>query len=209
MNVAALIMAGGKGERMGLTIEKPLLTFLGKPIIERVVEAVESAKKVSEFSVVTSKNTPETENRCLRLGLQVIRTDGRGYHDDLKQAVLKAQLGCPVLTISSDLPALRGTFLDRVISVFEKAKKDAVTVLVPIKKRKELNLSISSIYEYKGQPYAISGINIIDGAKISEDKIDEFAMISEEMDAVLNVNTLKDREIAQRIVENLQETNGA
>jgi adenosylcobinamide-phosphate guanylyltransferase len=208
MKVAALIMAGGKGERMGLTIEKPLLTFLGKPIVERVIEAVESAQRVSEFSVVTSKNTPETENRCLKLGLKVIRTDGRGYHDDLKQAVLKARLSCPVLTISSDLPALRGTFLDRVISFFEKAKKDAVTVLVPMKKREELNLSLSSVYEYNGQSYAVSGINIIDGAKIFEDKIDEFAMISEEIDAVLNVNTLKDMEIAQRIVENAQETNG-
>jgi adenosylcobinamide-phosphate guanylyltransferase len=208
MKAAALIMAGGKGERMGLTIEKPLLTFLGKPIVERVIEAVKSAQRISEFSVVTSKNTPETENRCLKLGLKVIRTDGRGYHDDLKQAVLKAQLSCPVLTISSDLPALRGAFLDRVISFFEKAKKDAVTVLVPIKKREELNLSVSSVYEYEGHEYAVSGINIIDGAKIFKDKIDEFAMISEEMDAVLNVNTLKDMEIAQGIVENSQDTNG-
>ena len=80
--------------------------------------------------------------------------------------------------------------------------------MVPIKKREELNLSVSSVYEYEGREYAVSGINIIDGAKIFEDKIDEFAMISEEMDAVLNVNTLKDMEIAQRIVENLQETKG-
>jgi adenosylcobinamide-phosphate guanylyltransferase len=61
MKVPALIMAGGKGKRMRLPVEKPLLPFLGKPLIDWVVEAVESAEKVSEFYVVTSGNTPETE----------------------------------------------------------------------------------------------------------------------------------------------------
>jgi GTP:adenosylcobinamide-phosphate guanylyltransferase len=49
MKVPALIMAGGKGKRMGLPVEKPLLPFLDKPLIDWVVEAVESAEKVSEF----------------------------------------------------------------------------------------------------------------------------------------------------------------
>ena len=168
MKVPALIMAGGKGKRIGSAIEKPLLTFLGKPLVERVVEAVESAKNISEFYVVTSVNTPKTEEKCLKAGLEVIRTDGEGYHDDLKQAILKAQLRCPVLTISSDLPALRGKFLDKVISVYEKKEKDAVTVLVPVKKREELKLSVSSVYNYEGVAYAISGVNLIDGTKIFE-----------------------------------------
>ena len=64
MKVPALIMAGGKGKRMGLPVEKPLLPFLGKPLIDWVVEAVQSAKKVSELYVVTSENTPETEKHC-------------------------------------------------------------------------------------------------------------------------------------------------
>ena len=64
MRVPALIMAGGKGKRMRLAVEKPLLPFLGKPLIDWVVEAVASAEKVSEFYVVTSENTPETEKLC-------------------------------------------------------------------------------------------------------------------------------------------------
>ena len=54
MKVPALIMAGGKGSRMGLPTEKPLLPFLGKPLIDWVAEAVLSAEKVSEFYVITS-----------------------------------------------------------------------------------------------------------------------------------------------------------
>ena len=55
MKVPALIMAGGKGKRIGLPVEKPLLPFLGKPLIDWVAEAVASAQKVSEFYVVTSR----------------------------------------------------------------------------------------------------------------------------------------------------------
>ncbi len=207
MKVPALIMAGGRGKRLGLAVEKPLLTFLGKTLIERVVEAVESAEKISEFYVVTSENTPKTEEKCLKSGLKVIRTDAKGYHDDLKQAIMKAQLRGPVLTVSSDLPALTGKFLDKVVSFYEKSRRDAVTVLVPIKKREELELSVSSVYDYEGVAYAVSGVNLIDGSKISEDKIDEFAMVTEEIDAALNVNTLEDLDICQKIMKKRESSN--
>jgi adenosylcobinamide-phosphate guanylyltransferase len=194
-------MAGGKGKRIGSMVEKPLLPFLGKPLVEWVVGAVESAAKISEFYVVTSANTLETERKCLREDLKIIRTDGKGYHDDLKQAVSKAKLNCPILTVSSDLPALTGKFLDNIVSVYEKSGKDALTVLVPQKKREELKLSTAPLYEYEREGYAISGINLIDGAKILEEKIDEFAVITEEIEAALNVNTLEDLKTAQEIVK--------
>ena len=203
MKVTALVMAGGRGKRMELETEKPLLNFLGKQLIDRVIEAVEEAKKVTEFYVVTSNNTPITESRCLEAGIETIRTYGRGYHEDLKQAVANAKLFCPVLTVSSDLPALTGSFLDHVVSVFEKSNCDAVTVLVPIIKREELKLSVSSIYNYKGENYAISGINVVNGNKILEEKLDELAIISDDFDAVLNINTMEDLGIAQKIVTDL------
>lgn len=203
MKIPALIMAGGKGKRMAFKTEKPLLTFFGKQLIERVIGAVKTAKKVREFYVVTSKNTPRTERQCLEAGFKVINTDGKGYHDDLRQAILKAKLYCPVLTVSSDLPALTGSFLDQVISIFEKGNSDALTVLVPIRRREELKLSISSIYNYKGMEYAISGINVLNGSKILEEKLDESAIISDEIDAVLNINTMEDLGVAEKLVRGL------
>ena len=56
MKVPALIMAGGRGRRMGLPTEKPLLPFLGKPLIDWVAAAILDAKNVSDFYVVTSSN---------------------------------------------------------------------------------------------------------------------------------------------------------
>jgi adenosylcobinamide-phosphate guanylyltransferase len=201
MRIPALIMAGGKGTRIGLAIEKPLLPFLGKPLIDLVVEAVKSAEKVSEFYVVTSKNAIKTEKKCLKDGLKVIRTDGKSYHDDLKQAILEAQLQGPVLTIPADLPAVTGKFLDKVVTAYEKCGKDALAVFVPISTRETLELSVSSTDEYKGVWYAVSGVNIINGAKIQDEgKIDTDAMITEEVEVLLNINTLKDLAIAERIM---------
>jgi adenosylcobinamide-phosphate guanylyltransferase len=200
MKVPVLIMAGGKGKRMGLPIEKPLLPFLGKPLLDWVVEAVASAKKVSEFYVVTSENTPETETRCRDKGWKFLRTDAKGYHSDLKQAVRDAGLAGAVLTIPADLPAVTGKFLDKVVSAFEVCGKDFLAVFVPIEKREDLGLSVSSTDEYKGVWYAVSGVNIVNGAKNQEEgKIETSAIITEETEVLLNINTLKDLEIAEKI----------
>ncbi len=201
MRVPALIMAGGKGKRMGLPVEKPLLPFLGKPLLDWVVEAVASAEKVSEFYVVTSENTPETEKRCRSKGWKVLRTDAKGYHDDLKQAVHDADLAGAVLTIPADLPAVTGRFLDKVVSAFERCGKDFLAVFVPIKAREDLGLSISSTDEYMGVWYAVAGVNIVNGAKIQEEgKIETSAIITEETEVLLNINTLKDLEISEKIM---------
>lgn len=201
MMVPVLIMAGGKGSRMGLPTEKPLLPFLGKPLIDWVAEAVASAKKVSEFYVVTSQNTPQTEKHCFAKGWRVLRTDAQGYHNDLKQAVSKANLIGPVLTVPSDVPAITGQVLDKIVDAFEVCGKDFLAVFVPIKARQDFGLSISSTDEYKGVWYAVSGVNIINGTKIlCEGKIETSAIISEETEVLLNINTVKDLEIAEKMM---------
>jgi len=200
MKVPALVMAGGKGSRMCISTEKPLLPFGGKPLIDWVAEAIMDAKKVSEFYVITSSNTPNTEKHCQERGWRILHTDAKGYHDDLKQAVLMANLTGPVLTMPSDVPAITGKVLDRVVSEFEASGNDFLAVFVPIQKRLELGLSISSTDEYEGVWYAVSGVNIINGAKIlGEGKIKTTAIITEEIEVVLNINTTKDFQVAQSI----------
>ncbi len=194
-------MAGGKGRRMGLPVEKPLLQFLDKPLLDWVVDAVQSAEKISEFYVVTSGDTPKTEKHCLSKGWKFLRTDAKGYHDDLKQAVREASLWGPVLTIPADLPAVTGEFLDRVVSAFEVCRKDFLAVFVPIENREKLELSVSSRDEYGGVWYAVSGVNIVNGTRIQhEGKIETSAIISEENEVLLNINTLKDLQIAEKMM---------
>jgi adenosylcobinamide-phosphate guanylyltransferase len=202
MKVPVLVMAGGKGSRMGLSTEKPLLPFLGKPLIDWVAEAILYAKKVSEFYVITSANTSQTERHCQSKGWKILHTDAKGYHNDLKQAVLMANLTGPVLTMPSDVPAITGQVLDKIVDAFEVCGKDFLAVFVPIKARQDLGLSISSTDEYRGVWYAVSGVNIINGTKIlGEGKIETSAIITEETEVLLNINTTKDLEIAQNIMQ--------
>jgi adenosylcobinamide-phosphate guanylyltransferase len=201
LKIPALIMAGGKGTRMGLPVEKPLAPFLGKPLINWVVNAVKSAKNISGMYIVTSPNVPETERKCAKEGLRILKTDGKSYHDDLKQAMLKGGFQGPVLIMPSDVPALTGDVLDRIVAAYEKNGKDALAVFVPIEKRQELGLSISSTDEYKGVWYAVSGVNIINAKRILfEGKIETGAIVTDEVEVLLNVNTLEDLQIAERIM---------
>jgi len=199
--VPALVMAGGKGSRMGLSTEKPLLPFLGKPLIDWVAEAIIEAKKVSEFYVITSANTPQTEQHCQSKGWKILHTDAKGYHNDLKQAVSMANLTGPILTMPSDVPAITGHVLDKIVESFEFCGKDFLAVFVPIKARQDMGLSISSTDEYKGVWYAVSGVNVINGTKIlDEGKIETSAIITDETEVLLNINTTTDLEIAQNIM---------
>ena len=201
MRIPTLIMAGGKGKRIRGTVEKPLLPVLDKSLIERTIKAVKDSGRISSFYIVTSKNTHNTEEWCLMGGFNVIRTDGKGYHSDLKQAILETRLDGPVLVVSYDLPALTGSYLDTVVSTYESANKDALRVLVPLRSRVELGLSSSSKSEHQGKMYVVSGINILNGAKILEKKLDEHTMVTESLEASLNVNTPKDLEIAEKLLK--------
>lgn len=203
MKVPALILAGGKGSRICSNTEKPLLLFLGKPLIDRVVEAAKSARNVSQIYVVTSKNTPQTEERCLKNGWRVLKTNGEGYHNDLKQAIIEGKLNSPILTIPADLPALTGEFIDKIITLFEERGKNALAVFIPLEKRKKMELSVSSKDEFEGVMYAVSGVNIINGKKIlAEGKIDTAALVTDEIEVLFNINTQKDLNIAEKNLKN-------
>jgi adenosylcobinamide-phosphate guanylyltransferase len=171
-------------------------------LLDWVVSAVQGAKKIEQFYVITSPNTPKTEEHCRSMGWNYVHTDAKGYHDDLKQAVSKLNWLGPVLTMPSDVPAITGEVLDHVVSEFEGCGKDFLAVFVPIEKRKELGLSISSTDEYNGVWYAVSGVNVINGAKVlGEGKVETAALITEETQVVLNVNTTKDFEVAEKLMK--------
>ncbi len=200
LRIPALVMAGGRGSRLGLPVEKPLLQLLGKPLVTWVVKAVQSALRISEFYVVTSPNTYETEKLCRKMGLQVVRTAAKGYHDDLKEALSQAGINSAVMTVSSDIPALTGRFLDDVIATYESCDAEALTVLVPVKRRLQLGLSVSSTYPFEGASYCVGGVNVIDAMKISSEKLTEKAYITEDLEAALNVNTMADLAVAEKLM---------
>jgi len=196
MRIVALIMAGGRGKRFGGDIEKPMIKLLGKPLIRRVIEATKASKRTSETYVAVTLYNSKTAEEAVKASAKIVETKGQGYHADLRQAILKLNLACPVLTISSDLPLLNGEFLDEIIDKYEKSRKPALTVLVPIENCRKYGLHPTSFYEHEGNTYAVSGINIIDGHRILEEQEQE-VIICRKPQALFNINTPKDLESAK------------
>ena len=172
-----------------------------------MIEAARSAKNISDIYVVTSDYTPQTEEECLKKKLKILKTDGKGYHNDLKQAIIKEILNFPVLTMPADLPALTGRFIDKIIDIFERKGKNALAVFVPLESRETLGLSVSSKDEFEGNLYAVSGVNIINGKKIlNEGKIETAAVITDEMEVLFNINTKSDLYIAEKKLKKILES---
>ena len=200
MHVIALIMAGGKGTRFGKDIEKPMAHFMGKPLIRRVIEATKESKRISETVVAVTAISPNTTQEAKKASVKVIETDGKGYHEDLQQAVQAANLECPVLIVSADLPLLTGEFLDEIVSKYEEAGKPALTVLIPEAAFRKYNIKAASPFEYNEKMYAVSGINIIDGRHILEEQEQE-VVVSSRPEAVFTVNSTKDLESAKNYLQ--------
>ena len=189
-------MAGGKGTRFGGDTEKPMAKFMGKPLIRRVIEATKESKTIAEIYVAVTAYSPKTAQEAAKASVKVVETNGQGYHADVQQAVQEANLTCPVLIISADLPLLNGEFLDEIIEKYEESGKPALTVIIPEEAFREYGLSAVSLYEHKGKMYAVSGINIIDGQRILEEQEQE-VIASRRPEAVFTANSLKDLESAK------------
>jgi len=193
-------MAGGKGTRFDAGTEKPMAQFMGKPLIRRVIEATKESKKISETVVAVTAFSPKTARTAAEASVRVIETDGLGYHADLQQAIQDADLGCPVLIVSADLPLLTGEFLDEIITKYEESGKPALTVLIPEEAFRMYGILAASPFEYEGKGYAVSGINIIDGQRIAEEQEQE-VVVSSRPEAVFTVNSTEDLESAKKYLQ--------
>ena len=196
MDIVALIMAGGKGTRFGGDTEKPMAIFNGKPLIRRVIEAAKESERITEIYVAVTSYSPKTAQEAKKASVKLIETEGQGYHADVQQAVQDANIKCPVLIFSADLPLLTGMFLDEIIEEYEESGKPALTVMIPEEALVEFGLSAVSPYEHEGRMYAVSGINIIDGRRILEEQEQE-VVASSRPEAVFTVNSVKDLEAAK------------
>ncbi len=77
MTVTALVMAGGKGTRLKLDTEKPLLQIGETAVVELVLAALKNAKKVDDIVVAVSRNTPKTAEYLKHLPIKTIETPGK------------------------------------------------------------------------------------------------------------------------------------
>jgi adenosylcobinamide-phosphate guanylyltransferase len=196
MKVTAVVMAGGKGTRMALAEEKPLLRVGGKPVIELVLEALKNAQKIDDVVVAVSTYTPKTSNHLEALNVRTIKTPGKEYVSDLAYVVKTLQLQT-ALAIPADLPLITGEIIDAVIDHYSKCGKPTLAVAVPFETKKNLSMSLSYAFDYNNKRVVPAGINMIEGARIDDGELEEEVYILDKPEVAININTTDELRIAK------------
>jgi len=198
MGITALLMAGGRGTRMALSEEKPLLRVGGKPMIGYVISALRDSKSVDEIVVAVSQHTPETADLLKKFPVKILKTPGEGYVSDIRYSVGKLKLDV-ALTISADLPLITGEIIDKIIERYRQCNKPALTVVVPIETKERFGLGEEYVLEAGNKRLVPAGINVIDGRRIDEGELEEEIYVIDREEVAVNVNTPHDLEIAERL----------
>lgn len=200
MGVTALVMAGGKGSRMALAEEKPLLMVGGKPVIEHVLKALESAKKVDCIVVAVSDYTPKTAEHLAKFPVKVVKTPGKEYVSDMGYAVKRLKLQA-VLALAADLPLITAEIIDEVVRRYEECGKPALTVTVPITSKSKLGLGGEYAFEVDGELVVPAGINVIDGNRIDEEELEDAVCVVNRNEVAVNINTVQELKIAEELFQ--------
>lgn len=197
MGIAALVMAGGKGTRMKLNMEKPLIEVGGKPVIEYVLTALKRARKIDRVIVATSPATPKTTALMTQLGVEVIRTPGKDYVSDMGYTVQTLKLGV-FLAIAADLPLIKPEMIDAIVTRYEECGKPALTVAVPLSVKDRLGMCIDYSFKEGEQDLVPVGINVIDGSKRYGDEwLDQDIFVLDCEELAVNINTVEELKLAE------------
>jgi len=200
MGVTALVMAGGKGSRMALAEEKPLLRVGGKPVIEHVLAALENAEKVDAIVVAVSDYTPKTAEHLAKFPVKVVKTPGKEYVSDMGYAVKTLKLQA-VLALAADLPLITSEIIDEVVRRYEECGKPALTVTVHMTAKTRLGLGGEYAFGVEGELVVPAGINVIDGSRIDEEELDDAVCILDRNEVVVNINTVQELKIAEELFQ--------
>jgi adenosylcobinamide-phosphate guanylyltransferase len=178
-------MCGGAGTRLDRG-EKPLFEVGGKPMVERVLDALE-VSHIDTVHAVTSPKTPGTARR-LEGEVDLIEAAGDGYVGDLTAAL--ESVAQPVLTIVSDLPLVTPDHLHRTIDAHNGG---SMTVCVPVERKCRLGVSVDTTIEDGGSELAPTGLNIVGRGS-------ETIRVSDDDRLAVNVNRPADAAVAEALL---------
>lgn len=203
--IVAIVMAGGKGERLKAGCEKPLFPLKDKFLIDYVLNNLNQSNLIDKIVIATSPNTSKTKEYLIKNydagslnfsndvdGLDdtskfyYLDTPGKGYVEDLSFILDTFNKDSPnhvLLFINSDLPLVNTKIINHVLEVYESSDKPALSVYVPTEIFEENGIDYS--FEYNGK--VPSGLNILLSQNIIQEEEELIIRCSE---LVFNVNTI-------------------
>lgn len=191
--VTALIMAGGKGSRMDLEGEKPLIIINKKPMIKYIIDVLNNSQKIEDIIVATSKNTPKTTEYLKNNNIETIITPGEDYVYDLGLILSNFNESDILLTVTADLPLITEEIINDVLIEYEKSSKPAMSVMIPAEIFEEYGLKPTSVLDN----LVPSGLNILRGINKTQN---EEVLIIPKIELALNINTCEDIKLLKEIM---------
>ncbi len=186
--VIAVIMAGGKGTRLGLDCEKPLLELNNKPMIDYVISSLTNSICIEKIYVATSPHTPLTKSHLLNHNCQIIDTPGNGYVEDLSFILEYFEKKIPnkvLLIVSSDLPCIKTETYNLIIKHYYMMGTEAMNVAVPEKIFKKYDIKPTILFN----GIVPTGVNILRSLnKIQNEEL----LILKKFELTLNINNSND-----------------
>ena len=195
--IYAILMAGGMGTRLKVPVEKPLFKLHDKPLIKYVIDNLNASKLIDEIVIAVSPNTVETTRYLESLNdeFRILDTSGKDYLTDLSFILdyfEEISSEDTLLFINADLPFISTETIDYVLEYYSNSTKDALSILVPVEIFEDLGLNYS--YEFNGN--VPSGLNVLRSVNIVQD---EDQLVIPKVELALNINTIPDSEIAEKL----------
>lgn len=187
-----LIMAGGKGTRMNLDIEKLLLPYK-KPLIFHVIDALKNSNCFEKIFAITSPNAPKTQKLLIDSDISIIKTQGDGYVEDLNYVL--STFSDRTLIVSGDLPFLDDEIIKEIISK-QDSKHSWTSIVVTKDFLDSLGLSGEFSVELDGKQCMYTGISLVDANQINSlDSISEHFEIINNKKIAFNLNTKQEYDL--------------
>lgn len=184
-----LVMCGGRGTRMGGGEEKLLLRYK-KPVVQHVISALQESGCFSKVVCATSPNAPRTAEFVRGLGVQTLGTAGRGYVQDLGEAI--RNFGEEVFVASGDLALLDAEIVKKIASMRDPTRT-WTSVIVSEQFLGTLGTRAEFVVRYEGRQCAYTGISIVNPEGVEAGKhVDEGYILIDDRRVAVNLNTKKD-----------------
>jgi adenosylcobinamide-phosphate guanylyltransferase len=192
-------MCGGRGTRLDADREKPLFRVGGRPMVDRVCDAL-AASRVDAVHAVGSPAAPRTlEHVADRPEVAALEAPGEGYVADLQHAL--ERVDPPVVTATADLPLLAADVVDDVLAAHAGG---SLTVCVPAALKRQLGASVEATLDpadpacgwtagLRARELAPTGLNVVgagDGDAVH---------VSHDARLAVNVNRLDDAAVAETL----------
>jgi adenosylcobinamide-phosphate guanylyltransferase len=194
--LAALVTAGGRGSRLAsLGEEKPLVKVLDVRMVDRAIATVRSLGAVEKLYISTSHWAPRTEAYLQGMDVEIVRTSGKGYVEDLHDIM-------SVLIMPADMPLVRHSSLERIIEEYHRLGQPSLTVTIDPSVLRSLGLEVTHTEIMDGREVTFCGVSVLDRKEMLKDDYiaGSYLFMSGEEFAV-NVNSPKDLDVAETLLK--------